>query len=297
MKFFAFFRLLQEELRSELPAYTEIQLIETKSGSRHIFLHTPADVFSPLIPLDPLFSAFREGASLYEIGSRILKIYAMETIYPLCAAEDFPGKKAFLDGLSLKPVSMQHSTRYLQTLPHYNCYKIAFFFMVHVPNGCEMLGDAPVSFELLRHFGLSSGSALSAALRNLQYSSPAVILPLHDYLETLSGSDQAMRYRLSGSASLLLHNKYHVLTTRNGEYGANALLYPGLPEELYRSYGEYYLLPSSVHELLLLPKDKTINPSELRFHLRRVNRSLCHTMMVLSDDLLAYDPQNGLHVI
>ncbi len=297
MDFAGFFKLLQEELFRELPAFADIRLNDRGSGHGGVIIRTPSDLFSFLIPLDRYFEAFRKGASLAEVTAEILSVYGMESLHPLYSAEDFPSRRDFLAGLRLQPASLKHSRRALEALPHVIRYGIAFLLTVSIPAPGEKLGTSPVTEPVLKHFGLSTETAVSAALGNLQRLMPAVMLPLYEYLERLSDIDPELKHRLSSSALDPKHHDFRILTNRSSEFGAAALLYPGITEKLYRSFGEYYLLPSSVHEVLILPCAEEVSPLVLKGLIRTVNHSLASTQMILSDELYRYDERDGLHTV
>lgn len=81
-----------------------------------------------------------------------------------------------------------------------------------------------------------------------------------------------------------------VLSNETGINGAAALLYPKMPEYIYKTVGgNYYLLPSSVHEFLIVPEEKGINPSELIAIVREVNRTEIEKAEFLSDDVYYFN--------
>ena len=80
-----------------------------------------------------------------------------------------------------------------------------------------------------------------------------------------------------------------VLSNEKNFYGASVLLYseklPELSEELGR---DLYVLPSSIHEVILTPKENQ-DPDELRRTVRRVNETEVRKEEVLTDSVYLYD--------
>ena len=65
-----------------------------------------------------------------------------------------------------------------------------------------------------------------------------------------------------------------VLTTEEGRLGASALLYPGIQEKIGKIVGgDYYVLPSSIHEVLILPDNGEQTPSELAKMVKTINEN------------------------
>ena len=65
-----------------------------------------------------------------------------------------------------------------------------------------------------------------------------------------------------------------VLTTEDGRLGASALYYNGIQERIGQIVGgDYYVLPSSVHEVLILPDDGHTNARELAEMVKQINEN------------------------
>ena len=72
------------------------------------------------------------------------------------------------------------------------------------------------------------------------------------------------------------------------------MLYPGVLKEMAdRIGGDFFIIPSSVHEVILLPDtDKGLNEA-LKQLIWEVNRTKVAPEEVLSDALYRYDRANG----
>ena len=294
MTFASFFRLLQEELLRNLPANADIEIIEAAGGLNRITVHTPADLISPVIALDRFYSAYLDGLTMAEIADRILSVYSAETLHPLYTAEDFPDRKTFLKGLRLRPASLQQNKRIVQTLPHIIRYNVLFYLTVSLPGAAALPGESPVTNEHLRHYRTKLMSACSAALENMQAENEPVIMPIDAFIETISDIKYEIKHPYS--EGMTRKKNLYVLTNKTYDYGACTLLRKNVPRDLYDSFGEYYLLPSSVHELLILPKKDAGNELRLRSFIRSANQKMNDSLMVLSDDLYAYDPESGIYI-
>ena len=72
--------------------------------------------------------------------------------------------------------------------------------------------------------------------------------------------------------------------------GAAVLLYPEMPKLIYETLGgNYYLLPSSVHEFLVVPEERGIKPEELKKIVREVNETQLEREDFLSDEIYYFD--------
>ena len=80
-----------------------------------------------------------------------------------------------------------------------------------------------------------------------------------------------------------------VLTNKQKHQGAATVFYPDVLENLGISIEEYYIIPSSVHELILLPKS-VMNPEGLNAMIQEINQYEVPSYDVLSNKAHEYDP-------
>ena len=82
----------------------------------------------------------------------------------------------------------------------------------------------------------------------------------------------------------------YVLTNNSKTEGAGVIFYPDVADTIYRNMPEnYYLIPSSVHEWLVVSKNRTDKES-LEEMVRSVNESTVDPKEQLSDMVHEYDP-------
>ena len=90
-----------------------------------------------------------------------------------------------------------------------------------------------------------------------------------------------------------------ILTNKSQYRGATALFYPGIQQkisEIFRS--GYYILPISIHEVLIIPDAYSPDTRHLQDMLINGNRTVVDGVDVLSDKVLHYDPdRDGLTLV
>ena len=85
-----------------------------------------------------------------------------------------------------------------------------------------------------------------------------------------------------------------VLKLKDGEkcFGAAALLYPHLLSHISKIFRKnFYVLPSSVHECILVPDQGQYSRMELTRMVREVNQTQVEDDEILSDQVYYYDRQ------
>lgn len=82
-----------------------------------------------------------------------------------------------------------------------------------------------------------------------------------------------------------------VLSNENRIQGANMLLNEKALHDLHDRLGDYAILPSSIHEVLLLPDNGSMDPNSLRQMVQEVNATTVSPQEFLSDNVFRYDGQ------
>ena len=82
----------------------------------------------------------------------------------------------------------------------------------------------------------------------------------------------------------------YVLTNRLRSHGAAAVLYEGCLEKIAAELAcNYYVLPSSIHEVILTPDRHGFSYEELSSMVKEINESQVREEEVLSDHAYYYD--------
>ena len=106
---------------------------------------------------------------------------------------------------------------------------------------------------------------------------PYKFAPLDEYVKELAGE-------------FIEESPLYILSNQMGLNGAVSLLYPKMPEIIYRRIkSAYYLLPSSIHEFLIVPKSEYICQENLRRIVKEVNSTQIGPEELLSDHIYYFD--------
>lgn len=82
----------------------------------------------------------------------------------------------------------------------------------------------------------------------------------------------------------------YVLSNRERLYGASCVLYPQVLEQLAEELqADLFILPSSIHEIILLPDNHQDSPEQLQHMIQEINETQVEPEDVLSDNLYYYD--------
>lgn len=128
-----------------------------------------------------------------------------------------------------------------------------------------------ITNELLDKYGVSKEELHKAAIQNSEKIFPAKYYKTNDLVP------------------------FNILTNEIGCLGAAALFYPNQMEKIAASLGgNYFVLPSSIHEVLVLPDYGNLNYMELEQMVKEINKTTVDRKDQLSNDVYYYDSKERL---
>ena len=116
-------------------------------------------------------------------------------------------------------------------------------------------------------------------------------------LEELAGQEEEMQEKVNPFILDTSKQKYkmYILTNQKGINGASCLLYPDVMNKLSEEFqSDFYVFPSSIHELILVPTHDNKSNNEYSNMVREINATQVAREEVLSDHVYYYSRVNGL---
>lgn len=95
--------------------------------------------------------------------------------------------------------------------------------------------------------------------------------------------------RLRPADILILEPGCYAITNRQECYGAAAIFYPGILDELYQVIGKFYILPISIHQCVVKSFNKEISVLSLKDLLHEMRGSMIKKKEELTDSIYLYD--------
>ena len=188
------------------------------------------------------------------------------------------------DRLFVRVCSREMNAAYLRTAPHRCIEDLALtcHVLVDLPERSDVFASVTVRHDLLAGYGAAEETLFADAL-----ASSAVILPAR-----ISRLREALGAELTCAVN---REPFLVVTNSRGINGASALFYPGMMEKIAReSGGSYYVLPSSIHEVLIVKDEGEDISGALEELVRDVNRRVVDPSERLSDHVYHYDARTAV---
>lgn len=179
-------------------------------------------------------------------------------------------------------VNYEKNEKMLQECPHLPFYDMAIVFRYLVHQDDTGIASAILKNEDMKRIGLDHQS-----LYNLAYANTRLFLKPQLVLLSKLLRDR-YEYEVPDIPEI------YVLSSHNYMYGAGMILYPELLEQVAREYdGDFFIIPSSIHEVLICTMQGEEARQRLQEILQEVNEFVVEEGDYLSDQLYRYDKKIG----
>ena len=235
---------------------------------------------APTIYLESLYKEYMEDdKNLQEVVNSILKAYSSHRDPGKFDIEGFLSFESVRKKIGVRLVNKVRNAKLLSGVPHRDFLNLAVIYVVFVGEK-ESFGSVTVKNEHMKAWGVGEEELYTAAMENIKDLINPEICGITDIIDKdIMGYDALPMY---------------VLTNRSGSYGAAGILAPDILLKFAEERAvDLILLPSSVHEFIILPETEEMDINELRRMVSSINRSVVYDEDYLSDEVYRYDLKNN----
>lgn len=282
---------VQKVLMRELGEEYRVEIREVRKNNgivMHGLMVLPENGnIAPTIYLDSLWEAYEGGTTFSEVMRRLTRVCREEMPRGNVNMEFFRCFEKVKERICYRLICRKGNEELLEEIPHVEFLDLAICFY-YAYRGRE-LGEGTILIHNshMENWGVDTAQLMRLSIKNTPRLFPGGCCSMADVLRDM------MEFRKHDAGKELQWAKdipMMVLTNPRKIYGAVCMLYPGLLERLARKEGKsLYILPSSVHEVILLPDDGGESPRELQRMIQEVNREHVAPEEVLSDNLYYFD--------
>lgn len=188
--------------------------------------------------------------------------------------------ESLCSNVMMEAVSREKNAEYLQDVPHFDMADLSIIYRVNVGESRNQgIGVITVDNRLLNSMGVSQDQFQKDVFDRVLAGEPPILKSL---TEVLGGSFIG---DISGPDGGLF-----LATNSDALYGASVIAIPGfLDQAAEKLGGSFYILPSSVHEVLFLKNDQAMEVQDLENMVQEINESIVSPEEQLSDRVYHYD--------
>lgn len=288
-------QLFQQTLAAEVSRLSAsemevtIQSIKKNNGvvKNALCIHGKEKALAPVIYTDGLYERFRQGVSIEHLAKLLLEQYHNIPASASELAGSFQDFSKIRKHLYCRVVNYELNAEQLDSvIPCKRYMDLAFCCYLQISD--ISLGQATITVTEAhcRQWGMTYHQIFPIAWENTVHDLPAHVQKLEDILrEAVPEEDQKELENFSASAPPL-----YVLSNQNRCLGAICIMYPNVLKELAQKLRtNLYILPSSIHECILVPESGGFSTDELNEMIRSINRTQLEPQEVLSDHAYFYN--------
>ncbi len=234
----------------------------------------------PAIYLEPYYQAYTEGVKMDAILQKIADIYmkSMEQVGKF-SADEFQYEKV-KNGIFVVVQNAEMNRELLEKVPHEIRDDLALLYRVNVELSNGEKGSVLIHNTHLESWGIDEKTLKEVAWNNMhdfyppEFSTMSNVLSSAGYDEILEGVEFVEMY---------------VLSNKEKQYGAAYMFDTEVMSRIAEEIGgDIVVIPSSIHESILLKKQGDTDFDILREMVKEVNCTQLHPTEILSDEVYQY---------
>lgn len=250
---------------------------------------------TPNIYLGEYFESYQNGCAMEEILSSLIEVYNNH-IEQRKEIEISFTYEAMKESIIFRIVNLEKNEELLKNCPYIKFLDLAVTFHCLIQEESESIGMIRITNEHLNLWDVKKEDLLSRAMKNTPTLLPPLIRRMEDVLKELLEENEGSMKQEEIEVELRrmeedsqVPNTMYILSNTKGINGASCILYPEVIRNFARLIkNNIYVLPSSIHEVILLPTDSVYEKEQLEAMVYEINQSEVPYEEVLSNHIYYY---------
>ena len=265
-----------------------------------LVISDPAVNISPTIYLSHFYDDYVGGEPISQICDELVACYEQHRLSDSIDISFFTDFTRVKNNIIFKLIHTQSNQELLEqipSIPYYDlsivfCYYMTFDENMVAPNDTN--ATILIRNEHLTYWDTSPKQLLALAMENAPELLPATVHHLPQLLTKICESPKDLGIPLDEIADQI---PLYVLTNNQRFFGAGVMLYKDILAQCVAMLGEqFYMIPSSIHEVIVLPLSSDYDIEMLNEMVREVNHYHVAVDEVLSDHVYLYDAEKQAFV-
>lgn len=292
---------VKDRIKDYLPGKYEDAVIEV---SRHekinesylgMCVWTRGNAASPILNLEMYYALCQGGLTGMEDVIRRMADIVQENTIPvdLSLVTDYGRTK---ENLFIRVCDAGRNGELLKNIPHTRIDDLAVTYHILRSIDAGGMSSMTVTSQMMADLGITKEQLHQDAIEN----SPRLFPPMIENIGTMlrlfemkaAGLEEEDISEIRKTMDQDMQIPMLVVTNREQINGASALFYPGILDQVGEMMGEgYFILPSSVHEWIIVPDREGFDANEMQVMIMDANQNAVTPDIQLGDEAYHYDPK------
>ncbi|PWJ47652.1 DUF5688 family protein [Faecalicatena contorta] len=293
MKYQEFLYAVEEELNKKLKEGVKASVYTAQKNNgrekKGILFQTKELSASPAIYLEGLYTRLQKGEQMDRLVQEILDFYETvggEEVWDYSQLKEYD---KIQDKIIFKLIHTDKNKKMLECIPFVEVLDLSIVFYVLLEMDKTGTATIQISNEHLKMWEVSKEELYDVALKNAANLLPAEFFTMQyaieKMLEVASGEDENLLNQVGEEKEDVMY----VLTNSLRNYGAACLFYPHVLDMIGEMLKEdFFILPSSIHEVIIVPESKGLDTEEMNEMVIEINETQVAPEEVLSNHVYFY---------
>lgn len=298
MDYQEFSKLIYEQIKENLPehlkhAEVEFSTIQNLNSVPYnvASIKLEQDVVAPRFYMDKYYEDYQRGRSLDDIAGEMVDLYlSKENNITQGIPGQFMDYSQIKEQLMIQLINKETNEELLKNHPHKEMENtnLAAVYRVKVSEDEHGISSFMVTQNMMNYWGISADSIYQDALASAMKLEPVQLTGMEETMMRIMGLDVEP---INSQGKLRVEeSELCVLSNTSSHWGASVLLYPELLQQIAdNSEVNLFILPSSIHEVLLLGDTGQMNAEELQAMVISINHQEVLPEEVLSNEVYYFD--------
>lgn len=288
------FKEFQESIVQDMKDRTwgvnfDIQPVEKLQGQSYTGLSIqPQDgIMAATVNLEQMYTQMIDGMPYEQVVDNLVERTAeILDDMPQVNMNDLTNYEVMKEKLVVQVIPTERNQDMLQHIPHKDIEDMSLVYRMMMDHNESGTSSILVTNQIMASYGITQEQLHQDALDAAVINNPATFRNLQEVLCDLMGMPAEMMPPMDGP-------QLYVASVEGSVNGAGVIAYPDFMEQVADQLGgDFFVLPSSVHEVLVLPDDGNTDRSVLESMVRDVNATEVQLEDQLSDNVYHYDSQD-----
>lgn len=277
---------IKEMIEQNITAEAKVLLQQVRKNNNvlldGIIIQMPDSNVSPTIYLESFYELYKQGVELENIVAEILAVYYKGRPGKTLNLDFFKDFEKVKERIVYRLINAEKNRELLKEIPHVLLEDLAICFYYAFYD--EQLGEGSITIhnKHMEWWGTNHQELMRLAVEN----TPKLFGVEHKNLKEVMAQycEELPEYIMQEDCD------YYVLTNKQKTNGAACMLYEGVLEEMSEVLGgSFFIIPSSVHEIIMLKDTGKERAEDLHLMIKEVNEKHLLVEEVLSDYPYYYD--------
>ena len=292
MTFEEFMDYVQKGIKDYLPEkYSDSQVnvsevVKNNDTKLHALTVTsPEGNVAPTIYLEQFYGDYMDGHDMSDVLEEIARVRIDHEVGQDMDVSRITDYSQVENRITARLINAEKNAEYLADKPHKEMDDLAIVYSISLGEHEGGNMSVAITDNLIKNYGVTVDDIHEAAIRNMEEISPSSFKSMGQVMVEIMGDDFPAELMPPDDGAM------YVLSNSSRLFGASALLDEKVMGDISEKLGDFYILPSSVHETIIVPKREGMELSELENMVKEVNSTQVAEQEQLSDHVYAYDSE------